>query len=215
MKKLFFRGSIEYQDYIDHDVTGSDDLVILRYPADWRPVVRQWLRSTVDTNAARAADGKQPCMLEVTIKPRLQDRTVKMNALMWKLYEIQCDIINRERRRVGGDVTPRELYEIDMTDYGTMHYKTCHASEKPAVVAFAESGEPEYRGHLVTEVEQGNGLVCLGFRETSSFWDISKMSDFLDAKILETEDMGRDRWCDGEVKAMIEDLHKNRKGAKT
>lgn len=211
MKKLFFRATLDYNDYIEHSISGTDPLVLFRYPLEWRPIVREWLRATVDANNNRIAAGKQPCFLEITVQPRLQDRTVKMNNLMWKIYEIQTTILNREQKKVQGPITSQELYDLDMQDYAPIHCKTCHESEADAVKAYAESGEPEYRGHFIGEVPQTNGLTALQFRETSSFWDIKKMSDFLDQKIDELETMGRDRWNDGEVRALIEDFqaHKN------
>ena len=53
----------------------------------------------------------------------------------------------------------------------------------------------------------GDRAIATGtFRETSSFWDTAQFTTFLEYKINELEQMGLDRWNDGEVKALIDDF---------
>ena len=206
MKKLYFRASLDITAYQRHNVRRSENLVIVKYADDWSSIVQPWLRECVDANDRRIANGKQPCELEISIKAHYDDRTVKANALMWVIYDLDCEILNREGKYIKNKVTPIELYNQDMIDYAPIHYKICRKEDVPAIIAFAESGDCEYRGHLIYQEELLDGMVKLTFRETSSFWDISAHSTFLEYKLAELETMGKDRWNDGEVKALIDDF---------
>ena len=110
-------------------------------------------------------------------------------------------------------VIPLELYNGDMKDYAPMHTKECSADDELAIISFAENGNAEYKGHLVNKEIINNNMVRLYFQETSSFWNKMKFSEFLDYKINELEQMGMDRWNDGEVKALIIDFRERLKEA--
>ena len=214
MKKLYFRASLDITAYQRHEVKRSENLVIVKYADDWAQIVQSWLRECVDANDRRIANGKQSCELEISIKAHYDDRTVKANALMWVIYDLQAQILNREGKYIRNPITPMELYNQDMEGYAPVHQKTCMKVDAPAVIAFAESGECEYRGHFISQSSHGgydlcNEMVDLTFRETSSFWDTATFATFIEYKLAELETMGRDRWNDGEAKGMIDDFMKN------
>ena len=206
MKKLYFRASLDITAYQRHAVRRSENLVIVKYADDWASIVQTWLRECVDANDRRIASGKQPCELEITIKAHYDDRTVKANALMWVIYDLQAQILNREGKYIRNPITPMELYKEDMEGYAPVHEKICDTIDAPAIIAFAESGECEYRGHLISRDDADNALTRLTFRETSSFWDSSAFATFIEYKLIELETMGKDRWNDGEVKGLIDDF---------
>ena len=205
MKKLYFRASLDITAYQRHNVRRSENLVIVKYADDWASIIQPWLRECVDANDRRIANGKQPCDLEISIKAHYDDRTVKANALMWVIYDLQAQILNREGKYVRNPITPMELYKEDMEGYAPVHEKYCHPDDAAAIIAFAESGECEYRGHLIERCDLVDS-VKLYFRETSSFWDSATFATFIEYKLAELETMGKDRWNDGEVKALIDDF---------
>lgn len=209
MKKLYFRANLDITAYQKHEVKRSENLAIFKYADDWQPIVTAWLRECVDANDRRIANGKQPAELEISIKAHYDDRTVKANALMWVIYDVDCEILNREGKYIQHPITPMELYQQDMEGYAPVHIKICAKEDAEAVIAYAESGEPEYRGHLILREELPDGMVRLTFRETSSFWDTAQHSTFLEYKLAELETMGRDRFNDGVVKGLIDDFMKN------
>lgn len=206
MKKLYFRASLNIDDYYTKNIMQKDNMFLCRYTDDWKKIVQLWLRNCTDVNDRRIANGKEPCELEISIKSVYNSRTLKENALMWKIYDMQADILNREGQFVKNRITVQELYDQDMEGYAPIHTKTCLKEDRSAIIAFAEQGDCEYRGHLASEIELNDRIVNLSFRETSSFWDTAKFSEFLEYKINELEQMGVDRWNDGEVKALIDDF---------
>lgn len=206
MKKLYFRATLDIQDYYKKNIMSGDNLFLCRYSDDWKKIILPYLRYITDINDKRVNDNKNPCVIEITIKPRLDDRTLKENALMWKIYEIQADILNREAQDVKNPVTIQELYDEDMKGYAPVHTKICAVNDEQAIIAFAEQGDCEYRGHLIDSVHDDDGYATIRFRETSSFWDTAKFSEFLEYKINELEQMGQERWNNGEVKALIDDF---------
>ena len=210
MKKLYFRASLDITAYQRHNVKRSENLVITKYADDWAPIVQAWLRECVDANDRRIANGKQPAELEISIKAHYDDRTVKANALMWVIYDLQAQILNREGQYIRNPIKPMELYKQDMEGYAPTHEKSCDTIDAAAIIAFAESGECEYRGHLINREDEKIDTDCfithLTFRETSSFWDTATFATFIEYKLAELETMGRDRWNDGTVKGLVDDF---------
>jgi|WetSurMetagenome_2_1015567.scaffolds.fasta_scaffold99400_4 hypothetical protein len=213
MKHLFFRAFIKLEDWKILGITKGDNLFLCRYENDWKQIVQRWLREITEADKKRIESGKSACELEIFIKPHYADRTIKENNLMWKIYDIQAKILNNEMKNVRNPVITSELYNEDMKDYAPVHAKECSVDDELAIISFAENGEAEYKGHFINKEIINNNRVVLHFRETSSFWDKMKFSEFLDYKINELEQMGIDRWNDGEVKALIIDFRKNLKEA--
>lgn len=209
MKKLYFRAALDITAYQRHEVKRSENLVITKYADDWAPIVQGWLRECVDANDRRVAKGKAPAELEITIKAHYNDRSVEANALMWVIYDLQAQILNREGQYIRNPIKPMELYKQDMEGYAPVHEKICDTTDAPAIIAFAESGECEYRGHLIGREDADCSLTKLTFRETSSFWDTATFATFIEYKLAELETMGRDRFSDGVVKGLIDDFMKN------
>ena len=213
MKHLFFRAFIKLEDWKRLGINKSDNLFLCRYENDWKQIVQQWLREITEADKKRIESGKSECELEIIIKPHYADRTIKENNLMWKIYDIQANILNKEMKNVRNPVTSIELYNGDMKDYAPVHAKECSVDDELAIISFAENGNAEYKGHLVNKEIINDNRVRLFFQETSSFWNKIKFSEFLDYKINELEQMGIDRWNDGEVKALIIDFRKRLKEA--
>jgi hypothetical protein len=211
MKKLYFRASLNIDDYAKHDIKRSDNLFAVHFEKDWAQIVQTWQRECVDANDRRIANGKNCCELEITVKTHFNDRTIKANALMWVIYDLQCEILNREGKYIQHPIKPIELYNQDMEGYAPVHKHMCSKSEEWACISFAESGDEkcDYPGHFVSRTYTDDEKVLLTFRETSSFWDSVAFATFIEYKLAELETMGRDRWNDGVVKGLIDDFMKN------
>jgi len=215
VKKLFFRGTLSLDDYRRFVSTNSrglaENVFIARYDLGYKQIFRDWIKNTFDVNDKRIAKGKEPVELEITIKARYDDRTVLENALLWKIYSNIAEILNHEDPRAR--VTVQQLYDKDMEDYAPIHEIDVPDNLVSAFILVAEMGEDKIRGHLVKKIDNGDGTYHLVFQETSSFWDTVRFSDLIKAKIDELEDMGRNRWNDGFVKAIIDDFHAHMKKA--
>jgi len=216
MKKLFFRGTVSLEDYrrfVSTNPQGlAENVFIARYDLGYKQIFREWLRNTFDVNDKRIAKGKEPVELEITVKAYYDDRTVLENALLWKLYTNIAEIMNHESK--GPFVTPQNLYDLDMEDYAPIHEIDVPDNLVSAFILVADMGEDNIKGHLVKKIDNGDGTHHLVFRETSSFWDTVRFSYLIKAKIDELEDMGRTRWNDGFVKAIIDDFHAHIKDKK-
>jgi len=213
VKKLFFRGTVDIADYRRFVSTNSQGLAenvfIARYDIGYKQIFREWLRNTFDVNDKRVSKGKEPCELEITIKAYYDDRTVSENALLWKLYTNLCDILKHENPRL--HLTPQDLYDKDMEDYAPIHEIDVPDNLVSAFILVADMGDDKIKGHVIKNIDNGDGTHHLVFLESSSFWDTVKFSDLIKAKIDELEDMGRTRWNDGYVKAIIDDFHTHMK----
>ena len=209
MKKLFFRGTVDLEDYrrfVSTNKKGlAENVFIGRYDLGYKNIFRAWLQKTFEANDKRVAKGKQPVELEITIKAHYDDRTVKENALLWKIYTNIADILNHENPRLR--VTPQDLYDKDMEDYAYYHEIDVPNHLVSAFILVAEMGEDEIKGHLVKRIDNGDETMHLVFQETSSFWDTVRFSELIKAKIDELEEMGRTRWNDGFTKAILDDFH--------
>lgn len=216
MKKLFFRGTVDLNDYRRFVSTNSNGLAenvfIARYELGFKNIFRKWLRNTFDVNDKRISKGKEPAELEITVKAYYDDRTVSENNMLWKLYSLISEILNHENPKA--KVTPQELYDKDMEDWATFHEIDCPANLVSAYIIVAEMGEDEIKGHLVQKIDNGDGTWHLVFKESSSFFDTIRFSDLIKEKIDELEEMGRTRWNDGFVRAIIDDFHAHQKEKK-
>lgn len=216
MKKLFFRGTVDLNDYRRFVSTNSNGLAenvfIARYELGFKNIFRDWLRNTFDVNDKRIAKGKESVELEITVKAYYDDRTVSENNMLWKLYTLIAEILNHENPKA--KITPQELYDKDMEDWAIIHEIDCPTNLVSAYIIVAEMGEDEIKGHLVQKIDNGDGTWHLVFKESSSFFDTIRFSDLIKEKIDELEEMGRTRWNDGFVKALIDDFHKHMEKAK-
>ena len=190
----------------------TENVMITRYDLGYRNIVREFLKGFFSGQDKRIFAGKNPYVLEVSLKIIGDSRTLDQNALLWKLYTIIADILNHDDPRA--KETPSRLYDADMIDYAPIHTVTCQTELVTAYKILAESGEEALKGHLIEDVDNGDGTHTLTFRETTSFWDTVRLADLLTAKIADLEEMGRTRHDDGYVKAIIDDFHAMQKKEK-
>lgn len=208
MARLRFQARLSKEEYTKRGVLRSDDLVILKHDRLDRERIQKELYKILAKNDERIMSGREPLELDIVITIKNEHRSLKANNLLWLIYTKQAEILNLEGKEVK-KIQPRELYDVDMKDYAPVHAKRVMAEFVPAIIAFAENDpDCEFRGHLVSKQDVGDGIVELVFRETSSFWDTALMAKFIEAKIAELEQMGKDRYNDGDVQAIIEDFKK-------
>lgn len=214
MAKLRFQASLNADEYRKRGVLRYDDLVILKHDQIDRERIRSELYKLIAKNEERLAKGDDAVLLDVVIDIHYSHRSIKSNNLLWLIYTKQAEILNREAKQVHR-ITPKELYDVDMVDYAPVHVKKVLAEFVPAIIAFAENDpDCEFKGHLVSRSGNHDGYIELTFRETSSFWDTMAMTGFIEAKIAELEQMGRDRYNDGDVQKIVTDFQTMMKGNK-
>lgn len=206
-RTCFFRSTIDINDFARFKGTSAitENVMISRYDLSYRNIVREFLAGFFAGQNKRIESGKNPYILEVSLKIIGDSRTLDQNAMLWKLYTIIANILNHDDPRALA--TPSDLYNADMIDYAPVHSVTCLTELVKAYTILAESGEEALRGHLVEDVDNLDGAHTLTFRETTSFWDTVRLADLITAKIADLEDMGKTRYNDGYVKAIIDDFH--------
>lgn len=212
MAKLRFQGFLLKEEYTKRNVLRSDDLVIIKHDRSDRERIQKELYSIIAKNDERVARGGEPIELDIVISVKYAHRSVKANNLMWLIYDIQADILNKEAKAVK-KITRDELYRNDMNDYAPVNEKVVMKEFASAIIAFAEHDpDCEFRGHLIDKQDVGDDMVRLRFHQTSSFWNTAEMASFIDAKLIELEQMGRDRYGDGDVQQIIRDFNKWKEG---
>lgn len=217
MKKLFFRSTLSLDDYRrfkESSPTGlPENVFITRYDIDYRQLFREWLQSAFETNKKRLEKGKQPLILEVSVKAHYDDRSIKANNLLWKALTILSTAMSKDGTRV----SPQELYDIDMKDFAPLYERTFPTEYIQAMCIMAESGEDETGtviGHVRKVRDNGDGTSTLVLQKTSSYFNTDEFARYLECKLYELEEMGKSRYTDSEVKGLIEDFHKHLKDGK-
>ena len=217
MKKLFFRSTLSLDDYRrfkESSPTGlPENVFITRYDIDYRQLFREWLQSAFDTNAKRLEKGKQPLILEVSVKAHYDDRSIKANNLLWKALTILATAMSKDGTRV----SPQELYDIDMKDFAPLYERTFPNEYIQAMCIMAESGEDETGnviGHVREVRDNGDGTSTMVLQKTSSYFNAEEFARYLECKLYELEEMGKSRYTDSETKALIDDFHEHLKRGK-
>ena len=217
MKKIFFRSTLSLDDYRrfnESSPTGlPENVFITRYDIDYRQLFREWLQSAFDTNKKRIEKGKQPLILEVSVKAHYDDRSIKANNLLWKALTILATAMSKDGTRV----SPQELYDIDMKDFAPLYERTFPNEYIQAMCIMAESGEDETGnviGHVREVRDNGDGTSTMVLQKTSSYFNAEEFARYLECKLYELEEMGKSRHTDSETKALIDDFHAHLKRGK-
>lgn len=144
-------------------------------------------------NADNALKNKPPINLDVIINIEYRPRSISANSLMWSLYQIMADAMNKEARTLN-KITAQELYDIDMERVAPRHKIIIPLESEPFVKEVLE----QERGHVKgREVKQG--LVQLEVWETSSYWDSKKMTEHIDNLISDLGNMSIFRQTCGDL----------------
>jgi len=202
MARLRFNATLpDVKTWKDHGITSRDDLVLLRYTEEARKRVREELRKITARNDENFLAGKKQIELDVMIDIAYRPRSLSANALMWALYTLLAQAMDKENKRLD-PYTAQELYDRDMEACAPRHVFFCTPESLPF---FKIVLEKDY-GHVVKEEDVGNGFISVEIMETSSFWDSKRMSDHIERLMNELESMGITRGANGDVSKIFDDF---------
>jgi hypothetical protein len=108
--------------------------------------------------------------LDFTIEYHYRKRTLDQNNLMWALYTIEANEMNAGINLKNKTVTPDELYNNDLLDYG----KKMKIQIKPEYINMIKS---EYR--VIDEIEK-DGFIIITVILTTSKLNTKQMANWID-----------------------------------
>jgi len=202
MARLRFNATLpDVKVWKDHGITSRDDLILLRYTEESRSRVRAELRKITAKNDENFLAGKKQVELDIVIDIAYRPRSLSANALMWSLYALLAQAMDKENKRLD-PYTAQELYDRDMQVCAPRHVFFCTHDSLPF---FKIVLEKDY-GHVVAEKDAENGFTSVEIMETSSYWDSKRMSDHIERIMNELESMGITRGANGDVSKIFDDF---------
>src|SRR5574344_822233 len=168
--KLRFSATFDPNEYRKRGILQRDGLVILKHAAEDRERVQRELYKIVAKNDEAILRGKDIIGLDVIIDIAYRKRSADANRLMWALYTIIADALNREQG-TRNRITPEELYEQDMVDWAPRHRFVC---EEPSLEFFKIVLQEE-KGKIKKKKKK-KGICSIEVWQTSSFWNTKQMA---------------------------------------
>lgn len=205
--RLRFSASFDPNEYRKRGILQRDCLVILKHAAEDRERVQRELYKIVAKNDEAISRGKDLIDLDVIIDIAYRKRSVDANRLMWALYTIIADALNREQG-TRNRITPEELYEQDMVDWAPRHRFVC---EEPSLEFFKIVLQEE-KGKI-KKIETEKGICSIEVWQTSSFWNTKQMAEHIDRLLNTLEQMGIIRENSGDLDRIMKDVEDWRKRA--
>lgn len=198
---------IEY--YRKFKIRKNENILILKYPEKYSKDVIKFddfcFRKNIELLKTAGRE------LKITISLNADsERSIKSNALLWKIYVIFSKAINLEIdfNHKSEFTTPRSLYDIDMEDYAVRKTITVSNDIKDIIIAIAESGENKnLSGHLEKTKKLDNNLIALTFMRTSSYWTQSEFSFFIDMKLRELKEFKMNNELHSEALTLIDNFN--------
>ena len=205
--KLRFAATFDPNEYRKRGILQRDCLVILKHAAEDRERVQKELYKLVAKNDEAVSRGKDLIDLDVIVDIAYRKRSADANRLMWALYTIIADALNREQG-TRNRVTPEELYEQDMIDWAPRHRFVC----EEASLEFFKIVLQEEKGKI-KKIETEKGVCSIEVWQTSSFWNTKQMAEHIDRLLNTLEQMGIIRENSGDLDRIMRDVEDWRKRA--
>lgn len=205
--RLRFSATFDPNEYRKRGILQRDCLVILKHAAEDRERVQKELYKIVAKNDEAILRGKDIIGLDVIIDIAYRKRSADANRLMWALYTIIADALNREQG-TRNRITPEELYEQDMVDWAPRHRFVC---EEPSLEFFKIVLQEE-KGKI-KKIETEKGICSIEVWQTSSFWNTKQMAEHIDRLLNTLEQMGIIRENSGDLDRIMKDVEDWRKRA--
>jgi hypothetical protein len=203
--KLRFQATFDIEQYRKRGIMKSEDLVILKHDLQNRERIQKELYKIVEKNETNFLAGREPVELDVTIDIAYRPRSVKANALMWTLYGIIADVLNRENG-TREKVTAQSLYDDDMKEWAPRHIIAC---PDESLVFFKMVLENERgKAKSITPLEGKAGFQVIEIWQTSSYWDTKQMGDHINRLLNTLESMGVIRENNGDLDKVFSDFEK-------
>jgi hypothetical protein len=205
--KLRFAATFDPNEYRKRGILQRDCLVIMKHAAEDRERIQKELYKIVAKNDEAISRGKDLIELDVIIDIAYRKRSADANRLMWALYTIIADALNREQG-TRNRITPEELYEQDMVDWAPRHRFVC---EEPSLEFFKIVLQEE-KGKI-KKIETEKGICSIEVWQTSSFWNTKQMAEHIDRLLNTLEQMGIIRENSGDLDRIMKDVEDWRKRA--
>ena len=192
------------------------DAVVLWFQDTARERIRTFEAKIAEWDKEREELDEEPVEIDVTIDYVRKRRSLKANALMWSLYEIIVQALNKELRD-RAPITAARLYAEDMQRFANKATFSVPAVWGSAIAYEIQYGDrPEYegqRGKVVEQIRRGDELWLTVWR-TSSFWNTKEMAEHIDRLLMDIADMGITRYSNGDLDKVFADYEKWRKQEK-
>ena len=200
--KLRFTSFIDINEYRRREIYKNENIVLLSHKSADRPRILKELEKIFDLTERNVLQGKDPIMLDVTIDIQYRPRSIDANNLMWALYTVIAEVMNRELRSMK-KITPQELYDEDMKDIAPRRRIMCSRDDEQYFIEVLQS---DFGG--VKSRTELSGNIVLEAWETSSRWNTKQMSEHIERLIATLEDMGVTTAGNGDVNAIFNDYQK-------
>lgn len=198
--KLRFAATFDANEYRKRGIMQNDCLVILKHDQEDRERIQKELYKIVERNDKAILAGKDQVELDVIIDIAYRKRSSDANRLMWALYTIISEYLNKEQG-TRSRITPEELYEQDMVDWAPRHRFVC---EEPSLEFFKIVLQEE-KGKI-KKIETENGICAIEVWQTSSFWNTKQMAEHIDRLLNTLEQMGIIRENSGDLDRIMRDV---------
>lgn len=203
-------GYNEVSNYRNLNIRKHDDFLIIKYPEQYREEILKFDDFCFHKNEKLYKTTGYGLKINITLSAN-NERSIKSNSLLWKIYTVLSKIINSEIdfNHKADRVTPKELYDIDMIDYGEKKKLIISTELKEFVIEIAESGNnKKLQGHLFSEKKLENNLIELTFNRTSSYWNQTEFSFFINMKIEELKEYKLNTETSSITKIIIEEFER-------
>jgi hypothetical protein len=196
-----FQTKLDLALFDQFGIKAEDNIVLLPFDSNAKSRVEKFILSVIKRDEANKQKNKPLSTIDVRIE--ISDRrSLEANALMWSIYAIQAECMNKEMKLVK-QITRQELYDKDMADYAPKHWIKCLPESKE----FFRQILTEEKGKIKKEIEK-EGLIYFQVWETSSYWNTKRMAEFIDLKLNELEQAGITRLEDGNLEKVFLDFEK-------
>lgn len=189
------------------------DAVILWFQDTARKRINALAEKVAEWDREREERDEEPVELDVTIDYVRKRRSLKANALMWSLYEIIAQALNKELRD-RQPVTAEQLYKQDLQRFAPKATFSVPTVWSAAIAYEIQYGDaPEYeaqRGKVIDQIRRDDETWLTVWR-TSSYWNTKEMAEHIDRLLMDIADMGITRYSNGDLDKVFADYEKWRK----
>jgi hypothetical protein len=181
----------------------SECLVILKHQASDRERIQKELYRIVEKNDKNIVAGKDPVELDVVIDIAYRERSPEANRLMWSLYNVLAEIMNRENKTRMSPYTAQELHDEDMVNFAPKHVVFCKVEAKEFFIEIlnAERGD-------VKRVQTKGERCAIEVWQTTRFWNTFQISEHIQRLLNTLEDMHVTKNNNGDIDAVFKDFEK-------
>jgi hypothetical protein len=194
--------------YRSFGIKNSDRLFLVQCKQDEYARLYEELKKLAGKVEENRIAGKDDIDLDITVDILYRKRSLEANALMWALYTLIAEALNRENK-TRKPVTPQELYDEDMAVVAPKHRIECRAES----VNFFTDILSRERGRIreITDHPEMEGWKVIEVWQTSSFWNTSQMSVHIERLLNTLDDMKITQHTNGDLKKVFDDFTEWRK----